>query len=511
VARALRAGAQLQSYDTRVSLAVKVRDRRETIAPRWRLSLPQLWAFVAITLPVIASLAARLSTVDLAYQIRAGLAMVATHALPRVDTFTYTVRGRPWLDQQWGAQVLLALGFRGGGWSGLVVLRAALIGGIFSFVYASCRAAGAERRRAAGLTIAAFAIASPGLNLRPQLFAMLLFTVVAWIIVHRRDRPGWMLAIPAITAVWANLHGSFFLAPLLIGLAWLQDRSGSPSRARRTALVGVASLAATLLNPFGIRVWTYVYDISTSSVITRFISEWEPPTIRTYAGAAFFLSVAAVVLVLVRRTETVPWTSLLALGVFFTIALDAQRGIVWWAFAVPPILSELLATLPRARSPEEPRAVNSLLAIALIGIGIAFAPWWRSQTPEGGPNGLLSFAPPGITRELGTILQPGQRVFGSQAWGSWLEFQFRRNPVEADARIELFPAGVWQRYSDVSAGRQGWQSILSAWRVDVVVADREQQARLLPLIEHDPGWRRVYSDKDGEIFVSSTGPADTAP
>ncbi len=51
--------------------------------------------------------------------------------MPAVDTFTFTVAGEPWTDQQWLAQVVLALGYRVGGWELLAVLRAAwLVAGI---------------------------------------------------------------------------------------------------------------------------------------------------------------------------------------------------------------------------------------------------------------------------------------------------------------------------------------------------------------------------------------------
>ena len=487
-----------------MSLAVKVRDRSEPVAPRWRLTLPELWAFVAIALPVVASLAARLSTVDLAYQIRAGSIILATHAVPRVDTFTFTVHGKPWLDQQWGSQLLLALWFRAGGWATLILLRAALIGATFSFVYASCRAVGAGRRRAAGLTIASFAVAAPALNLRPQLFAIALFAFAGWIVVRRKDHPGWLWGLPPLTAVWANLHGSFFLVLVLLALAWLEDRKSAPAIARRIVIVAGLSLLATLATPFGIRVWTYVYDISTNPVITKFISEWEPPTVRNYAGAAFFISVAAVAAVLARRIESVRWTALTTLVVFFAIALQAQRGIVWWALTVPVVLTVIMLSQPFSERPPkdvERRLVNSAIAAVLVAIGVILAPWWRTLDPPGGPGGILSFAPPHVTEHLAAVVQPGDRIFSTQAWASWFEFRFRREPVAVDARIEIFPASVWQDYTNVVTARQGWQALLDRWHVDVVVLSREQGNLLIPIIAGDPRWTLAFEDSDGVVYV----------
>src|SRR5438093_13567430 len=94
------------------------------------LTLPRLWAFTSVALPVVASLEASMSSVDLAYQIRAGNLMLFTHHLLRHDTFTFTAAGRAWTDQQWGAQIAFALIWRAGGWAALALLRAALVGAI---------------------------------------------------------------------------------------------------------------------------------------------------------------------------------------------------------------------------------------------------------------------------------------------------------------------------------------------------------------------------------------------
>ncbi len=93
------------------------------------MSLPRFWAFLAVALPVVAALVASLSTVDLTYQLRAGAEILASSSIPRVDSWTYTVAGQPWFDQQWGAQVALSAVYQVVGWTGLALLRAGLVGG----------------------------------------------------------------------------------------------------------------------------------------------------------------------------------------------------------------------------------------------------------------------------------------------------------------------------------------------------------------------------------------------
>src|SRR4051812_22161720 len=92
-----------------------------------RLSFDRLWIWIAIALPAFLALLVPLPAVDLAYQVRAGDQILATRALPAVDTWTFTVGGMPWVDQQWLAQVLLAAGHALGGWELLGVVRAVLV------------------------------------------------------------------------------------------------------------------------------------------------------------------------------------------------------------------------------------------------------------------------------------------------------------------------------------------------------------------------------------------------
>src|SRR5713101_8089110 len=119
------------------------------------LTMDRVWAVLADGAPMFGVLLATMWTIDLAYHVRAGLTMLDTHQVIRTDTWSFTAHGGPWLDQQWGAQVLLALAYRLGGWPGVSILRALLTGATFLFVLLACSEYGASLRASAGLSIAA--------------------------------------------------------------------------------------------------------------------------------------------------------------------------------------------------------------------------------------------------------------------------------------------------------------------------------------------------------------------
>ena len=135
------------------------------------------------------------------------------------------------------------------------------MGPVSLFVFLACRAAGASTVSSASLTLAGYLVGVQILTMRSQLIGVLLFAVIQWVVVMRRGSPQRLWLVPVLTFAWANVHGSFVLAFVLLGFAWLEDYAAGRAKARRVATVAAVSAIATLVNPFGIRVWSYVADV----------------------------------------------------------------------------------------------------------------------------------------------------------------------------------------------------------------------------------------------------------
>jgi hypothetical protein len=470
------------------------------------VSLNRLWAFLAVALPVLAALIANLSSVDLTYHLRAGEGILATGAIPRVDEWTFTAAGAPWTDQQWGAQVVLELAYRLAGWTGLAVLRAALVGVVFGCLFVIGRRRGLDPRTAALLTLAAFLVSAVALALRPQLLGMALFAIVLLLVVERRTHPRALWAVPVIVAVWANLHGSFFLGPLVLGLAWLEDVHDRDPGARRTLAIGVASALAACLTPFGPAVWAYAVGLSTNPQVTQRITEWQATTLRTVPGMLFFASAAAIVVLIARRGRTTSWPTLAWLGAFFLIGAFAIRGVAWWPLGAVTAIAGTLVTATAAPDRVDPpliRRMNVVIVGAVLVAGLVLLPLWRPiDAGLGAPVGVVGNAPSGITGALRGTLQPGDRLFNPQPWGSWFIFELPATPVAIDSRIELFPVEVWDAYERVVDGGDGWARQLDDWKVTVVVAAGASEDAFVERLEA-AGWTSMYSDGDGTVLRRS--------
>jgi hypothetical protein len=331
---------------------------------------------------------------------------------------------------------------------------------------------------------------------------MLLFAATVWIVATRDSHPGRLFVIPLVALVWANVHGSFFLAPVVAGLATLEDLRRRSPLARRALAVTVTSIFAISINPFGLRVWNYAFGLSSNPVIRRAIDEWQPPTIRDLLGAIFFISVLGAGVLAIRSERRLPWTSLAAMGVFIVIGLFALRGIFWWGLIAPPLLVDALRRRRDAEAPRGDRLANVLVVALIALLLVVLLPWWRLSGGASARAALLVRTPAArLTSELRRTLEPGERYFDPLPWASWFEFALPSHPVFIDSRIEMYPSAVWRDYFDVTQGREGWNAVLERWQIRVVVADREEQYELIPRLRHDPAWTVAYSDPEGMIFV----------
>src|SRR6266498_5359553 len=154
-----------------------------------RVRLSHVWTAAAVVIPILVTAGTPIAMIDLAYHLRAGDIMLDTHAILRTDVFTAPAYSRPWLNQQWLAQIVMAVAFRLGGWFGLILLRALLVALVLTFVFLACRAAGAATKRAALLTLASGIMLTGAFMLRPQPQGMVCFAATAWLVARRRTHP----------------------------------------------------------------------------------------------------------------------------------------------------------------------------------------------------------------------------------------------------------------------------------------------------------------------------------
>jgi hypothetical protein len=236
-------------------------------------------------------LALNLVDPDLWGHVRYGEDWLDAGALPRTATHTFTAEGHPWINHENLAELLFAAGFRNLSIQGMLVLKClgglALLGSMAWFAGRQ----GVSRMTAWALMLLVAENLQAFFPMRPQLLSFALLGAVLACLecgfrqwhAERRIDFRWLLPLPPLFAVWANAHGVFLaglaivgalLAGRMVELAWSRGRDGWPDQLR-LALVGLACVAATLLNPYG---WNLHLWLKYSLTMPRpEITEWAAP------------------------------------------------------------------------------------------------------------------------------------------------------------------------------------------------------------------------------------------
>lgn len=203
---------------------------------------------------------------DVWWHLRTGQLILQQGAVPRVDVFTYTNAGRPWIDVYWLFQIAIAGLYRLGGASALVLLKALAGTGVVALALLARRPDG-KAWPAVVVWLPAAVVLSGRLCERPELFSLLFVAAFLAVLGRAAKRPNLLWLLPAIQLLWVNSHGFFVLGPLALaayGSQWLYERWRPPSDStalavapvplRTLLLVGAATLLACLCNPYGLGV-----------------------------------------------------------------------------------------------------------------------------------------------------------------------------------------------------------------------------------------------------------------
>ncbi len=262
---------------------------------------------------------------DLWWQVRTGERIIDEGSVPRVDDWSFTAAGEEWTNHEWLTGVIFATAFDLGGSTGLLVVR----GLLFVAMVTGLVLAYSRRVKHPLLVLLLLLVTVPILgtfiNVRAHSFS---YTLVVWVIVALdRIRDGhwrWLAALPALLAFWANVHGGFVLGLALVGsslflmlIGWDGIAARPVGRERRLIVAtGLATLAATLLNPFG--PWLYVYVADELSAQHVQVSEWQPITGDQLPYFWIYLIVPLVLWLLARRWRHIGLVAMLLVTAYST-------------------------------------------------------------------------------------------------------------------------------------------------------------------------------------------------
>lgn len=462
-----------------------------------------------------------------------GRLICRTGVLPTTEPFMPLAEGMPMVNTVWLSQVGGYLTVAKWGPPGIQFLFAAAVACCFSLM-----AFGFYRRtRSVAISVMGMAVFE-SLNCnslqvaRPQIAAIICFGLLLAMLTAKRWRPFFWAAIPALFALWANLHGSFIVGLILLGCAglgraidvWRRTRrlvaSFRDLSVRRLVLVTELAAAAVLLNPYGFRLYSEVLSFSGNPNL-RDLTEWDALTFRSVDGL-IVASVALALAVLYRFSpRRIPAAEVLALVIFGAAALWMNRMLIWWSWiAAGCFVIHVQAAWRRfhpVRKVPGPSPRNGRWTVVTAGLAWIFFAW----TPFGlrllhgnTDNDQRSISDQTPVAAVAWLREhpPTGQLFNICEWGDYLLWAGPENvPVFATSHVHLIPREVWRDYMGIINVAAGWSESLDHYGVQTVIADKLGRGVLIAKLKDDQRWKRVYEDKLAVIFERKTDdskPAD---
>ncbi len=473
-------------------------------------------ALLAPVLVFIACCIDRNYQTDLWHHLARGRVMVNEGTILNEDRFTYTVHGEQFQDVNWLSQLAFYGAWQAGGLQLLQTINALLLAGVMGVVVVHCRRDGRSMT-------AAFVGAFVFLGLwqlfliRPQTFSLLLFVSLHACLEGAEKRRWLLLLAPLHLALWVNLHGAFPIGIVLVGcyglaggLEGLREKGGGVLRDRRVWMLAgclLASILATLVNPYGWRVWEYVAQTS-GTASERKIDEWLPPGLGTLTAKVWVASLVLLVVLLALPGRRLTARQIVLLAVFLPLACGSVRMIAWWLLVSAPVLAFLAADrIARLRDigPDRPTLGAALCCAGLLAAALLSLPWFEGWSP-------YRFVRPthrledDLEEVAGRLRQQasGGRIFTRFEWAEYLSWSLGPDfPVFMDGRIEIFPPEVWDDYSRITSGEAGWNDLLvKKYAVDFLLVDRgPYHGRLQPLVEKAPATWQPAEEPLGPVLI----------
>jgi hypothetical protein len=461
--------------------------------------LRKLLLAAAIAAAVLAAGLTKIADLDFWWHLKTGQLIVASRSIPRTDVYSYTAFGHEYIDHEWLFQVSQYATWAAFGPAGIALLKCLLFAITLIVVAFYAVGRGVDPILATGLAFLSIAGGITRFIERPELFSTL-FAVLTYICADsylRTRNRRWLIALPVICAIWSNLHAAVIVG-LIIQVLFI--------RSLPQVIAFATSIAASCLNPFGVRVLTVPFELTriiNSGVLNN--EEWRHPAIEKVPFYFVAVVIAALLLVRSRKPATIATALFLAY-----ISLRYVRNVGLFSAFMPLLVAEEAARLPRVWK----GALTTAGAISLAIVLTIYFPFERGV-------GEARYFPDQIARFVKARDLRGN-MLNSYSFGGYLIWSlYPQRHVFIDGRNEVY-LSLMQRLKVARADSRAWNALLHDYAIEYALLEYVDDLDRITTIDASghattsfapfttsrfprSRWALVHWDDDGMVFVRRGG------
>jgi hypothetical protein len=451
------------------------------------------------------------------------------------------------------------------GLNGVVLLTSSIIAAVFAWTFRLMVKRGTNVLVALILVLLAASASMIHFLARPHVASWLFAVAWFWIlessekdeeapdlnnsVVSRTRNAGkrlfWML--PLMMLVWVNLHGGFLIGFALLAIYWVSAawerlrlrstfgearfekilrRIRAGRRLRALTFTGILCAAATLMNPYGVRLHVHIYRYLSNRFLMDHIDEFQSPNFHYVAQKCFAgLLLLTLVALAAKRRRVGASQGLVVLFAVYS-GLYASRNIpvssLLLILVIGPRLSEVLTSF--AESPRADLRSRSLpykkflqrmetielsmrghlwpiVAIVLAGVVVAHGGKVDDTTLMDAHFDAKRFPATAVDSiEKQNLEGP---ISSPDYWGGYLIYRlYPRTKVVIDDRHDFYGEKFLKSYLRMVRVEPGWEDFLQSHEARIVLVPKD--SALSNILSETASWKAIYSDNVAVMYVPAT-------
>jgi len=457
---------------------------------------------------------------DFGWHLKTG-ELILERGVPKVDWYSFTMSDFPWINHEWLTDILIYKLYSLFGYKATLLFFLILVSLAF-LIFLESRLFWYYF----GISLLGFLACSGFLGARPQLITIL-FIALLWKGIRKfldSDRK-LIYFCPFLFLFWVNLHGGFSAGIFLLFLVLIlelfkkssffkkinsryfpQQKIGEQplSKIKTLFFLFLFSFLATLINPYGLRIYEEVWRSAGDYFLTFHIAEWLPLFFGSFSLSAilfiaFFLSLCFLF------HKKIDSTYLIVLSVFFFFALFHQRHFFIFIILSLPLFAELLfyfwkeinlalskrqtITNFHFKEKKEQKALfkllyskkqfrNVIIVLFFVVLVFDFHPFLKEAAKK---ERLLDYPSEGAISYLAT-LPLSENLLNEYGWGGYLIWKLPQRKLFIDGRMPSWRKGdkfVFGDFIKIMEAEGNFSELLEKYKIKIILLKKEHKEKFL--------------------------------
>jgi len=477
----------------------------------------------------------QMSNNDIWMHLKNGELILKSHHFLYKDTYSFRTIGMPWVNHEWLAGVIFYLVYQIGSVNALIFFKAFLVVILTIFMVGTCRLT--RDRWAVFYPIVVFALFNAAVRFldRPHMFTEMFVPIFIYILfAYKYRHKDYLIWLPLLSLLWVNIHGGFVVGMGIITLFVLfetirtllnryyffhQNDILSMRRLKKLWIIWLLSGMVLSINPHGISIYTYPFELTQKKIFMTQIYEWQPPFKSETFKASYAFYYFIIWMILLGLSFFFDWkhfdlTNAALCALFLAMSLKMHRNITTFALATAPIMSLnidqffdlILNKKGMIKTDLLCKVTVLLIAIGLTAMTFKYGYFYREGSRKPFGLGVASNMPVDAVNYVKQNHIKGN-CFNPYTYGTYIIHElYPETRVVMDSRDLPYGESLYLEHQEAMMRVENFEALFHKYHIDYIVLNYQQD----DLLEHfkylkDTGeWVLVYFDDRNVVYVRNT-------